>query len=289
MTDKRKHLLARWTRILLGLVALGLGAKKLLGSSDESELASMKKQKLKDARSADRFTKYHEVVRKSPPNWKYDLTRLFVVPFDALLFRDQGFGMENIPPKGSVIFVPNHNSFMDHFLFGRYVWPRKVHFVAKSQLFKWPIGELLFAPGGVIPARRGHKDKEARITIETVLKRGGDITVYMHGGRSRSGKIDDQKYYPGAIRHAVETGIPIVPVGIRGSEKIRNWKRLPPQFPKVTVLFGEAIYLPKVEDPTDEYLEVEATKVHLAIKALLEDLEETAELRRNGEDLPVVV
>ena len=137
-----------------------------------------------------------------------------------------------------MILAPNHFSFMDHFLMGCYI-RRKVRFMAKSQLFKPPM-QFIYTHGGVFPVRRGARDEEVFITAETILARGGAITMYCEGGRSRTGKVAEQAKR-GIGRLALESGAPVVPIAIHGSSRIRNWKRL--QFPKVTVQYGDAAAL----------------------------------------------
>ncbi len=128
-----------------------------------------------------------------------------------------------------MILAPNHFSFMDHFLMGCYI-RRKVRFMAKSQLFSGPM-QFVYTHGGVFPVRRGARDEEMFVTAKAILARGGAITMYCEGGRSRDGKLAEHAK-AGIGRIALETGAPIVPIAIHGSSKIRNWKRL--QFPKVT-------------------------------------------------------
>ena len=74
------------------------------------------------------------------------------------------------------------------------------------------------------------------------------LLVYAEGGRSRSGKLKEVK--PGIGRIALESGVPVVPVAIQGSEKVRRWKRF--RFPKVTVQFGEPLRFPTEEDASRE-------------------------------------
>ncbi len=95
----------------------------------------------------------------------------------------------------------------------------------------------IYSPGGVFPVRRGARDEETFITAETILARGGAITMYCEGGRSRTGQMAAQAKR-GIGRLALETGAPVVPIAIHGSSRIRNWKRL--RFPKVTVQYGDA-------------------------------------------------
>jgi len=142
--------------------------------------------------------------------------------------------------------------------------------MAKSQLFKGPM-EFVYTHGGVFPVRRGARDEEMVITAKSILARGGAITMYCEGGRSRTGRVAE-KAKPGIGRLALETGTPIVPIAIQGSSRIRNWKRL--QFPKVTVQYGDAMRWEVVEHPTREQQQAVADEVLLAIRAMYDGLEQ---------------
>ena len=133
-----------------------------------------------------------------------------------------------MPTEGPAIIAPNHFSFLDHFFVAVYM-RRKVHFMAKSQLFKRPL-QFIYTHGGVFPVRRGHRDEEAFKTAHAILGRGDMVVMYAEGGRSRTGELGEAK--PGIGRLALETGAAVVPTAIVGTERARNWKRL--QFPKVT-------------------------------------------------------
>jgi len=112
--------------------------------------------------------------------------------------------------------------------------------MAKSQLFGPPVLTYIYTHGGVFPVRRGHKDEEAFKTAFTILEQGGMLLVYAEGGRSRTGELGQVK--PGIGRIALESGVPVVPVAVHGSESVRRWKRF--RFPKVTVQFGEPVSFP---------------------------------------------
>ena len=100
--------------------------------------------------------------------------------------------------------------------------------------------QWIYSHGGVFPVRRGARDEEAFVTAEAILARGGAITMYCEGGRSRTGSLAEQAKR-GIGRLALETGAPVVPIAIHGSSRIRNWKRL--RLPEVTVQYGRAAAL----------------------------------------------
>jgi len=234
-----------------------------------TDLAPMREQVYSDPRPKEHFDRFHERARTREPDWAYELTRFLTSLYGYSLLRARAISVENVPGVGAVILAPNHFSFMDHFLMGCYI-RRKVRFMAKSQLFKGPM-QFIYTHGGVFPVRRGARDEEAFITAETILARGGAITMYCEGGRSRTGKVSDQAKR-GIGRLALETGAPVVPIAIHGSSRIRNWKRL--QFPKVTIQYGEPIAWEAIAEPTREQQQSVADQILIEIRRLYAGLEE---------------
>jgi 1-acyl-sn-glycerol-3-phosphate acyltransferase len=168
-----------------------------------------------------------------------------------------------------VILAPNHFSFMDHFLMGCYL-RRKMRYMAKSQLFKPPM-QFIYTHGGVFPVRRGARDDDTFITASKILERGGAIAMYCEGGRSRTGKVSETAKR-GIGRLALESGVPVVPIAIHGSSRVRNWKRL--QFPKVTIQYGEPIRWRAVENPSHERQQEVADEILREIRRLYAGLDE---------------
>ena len=201
----------------------------------------MKEQVYKDPRPAEHFERFHRRTRAKRPNWMYELVRIVLTPYLLFFYRARCIDSHLIPPDGAAIIAPNHFSFLDHFFVAVYM-RRKVHFMAKSQLFKLPL-EIIFNNGGVFQVRRGHHDEEALVfTAHAVLERGGIVVMYAEAGRSRSGELGKPRH--GIGRLALESGVPVVPTAIAGTDRVRNWKRL--RFPKVTVQFGEPLRFERV-------------------------------------------
>ena len=225
-------------------------------STESPDLAPMKPQVYKDERPAEYFTRFHERTRTRDPDFMYEVVRLVLTPILLLFFRTRCIDSHKIPAEGPVIVAPNHFSFMDHFLIAVYM-RRKVHFVAKSQLFKRPL-QFIYTHGGVFPVRRGHRDEEMFKTAHSLLSRGKVIVMYAEGGRSRTGELQQAK--PGIGRLALETGAVVVPAAIAGSEGARNWKKL--RFPKVTVQYGDPISFGDIiESPTREQSQEAADQI----------------------------
>jgi 1-acyl-sn-glycerol-3-phosphate acyltransferase len=228
----------------------------------------VKAQVYKDPRPAEHFTRFHERVRKGRPDWVYTLVRMLLTPYLLIVHRARALATLHIPEGGPVIITPNHFSFLDHFFVAVYL-RRKVNFMAKSQLFTRPL-QFIYTHGGVFPVRRGFADEEAFKTAHAVLGRGDIVLMYPEGGRSRSGELGKPKR--GLGRLALESGAPVVPTAIVGTQKARNWKRF--SFPKVTVLYGEPVRFDKVENPTPEQQQAAAELVFERVKALYDGLRE---------------
>jgi 1-acyl-sn-glycerol-3-phosphate acyltransferase len=237
-------------------------------------MAEMKPQVYKDPRPAEYFTQFHAAARKGV-GWTYTFARIVLTLPTLLIYRVRAIGVENVPKEGPLVLAPNHLSQMDHFFAGVHL-RRKIRFMAKSQLFGPPVLTFIYQHGGVVPVRRGDHDEEAIETARILVVQGEMLLVYAEGGRSRSGELGKPK--PGIGRIALETGAPMVPVCIYGSERVRSWKRL--RFPKVTVQFGEPLAFPVEEDPSRErQLEV-ATEVFGRVRAMHEALRVKKPARR---------
>jgi 1-acyl-sn-glycerol-3-phosphate acyltransferase len=161
---------------------------------------------------------------------------------------------------------------MDHFLVG-FAVRRRVRYMAKSQLFKGRFLESALPRVGAFPVRRGQRDEEAIITARTILGQGGLLVMYVEGGRSRSGQIGTEAR-PGIGRLALQSGAPIVPVAVHGSERARNWKRL--EFPAVTVRYGEPLHFGADPNPSRERQQEVADAVLASVRSLYAELSSEA-------------
>jgi 1-acyl-sn-glycerol-3-phosphate acyltransferase len=232
------------------------------------DLTPIREQVYKDPRPKEYFDRFHERARTREPDWVYDVVRIATTLYAWTAFRARSIHSAKVPAAGPVILAPNHFSFMDHFFLGISL-RRKIRFMAKSQLFKPPM-QWVFTHGGVFPVRRGFQDEDAFITANVILERGGCVAMYAEGGRSRTGRLAE-KARPGIGRIALMSGAPVVPVGIHGSSRVRNWKRL--QFPKVTILYGDPIAWEVVEEPTRAQQQAVADAIFAETKRLYGELE----------------
>jgi 1-acyl-sn-glycerol-3-phosphate acyltransferase len=237
-------------------------------------MSDIKPQVYKDDRPASYFDQFHAAARRGV-GWTYPLVRVIVSLPALLIYRVRAIGVENVPKTGPLLLAPNHFSQMDHFFIGLYL-RRQIRFMAKSQMFGPPVLTYIYKHGGVFPVRRGHHDEEAFKTAFAILDQGGMLLVYAEGGRSRSGELGEVK--PGIGRIALESGVPVVPVAIHGSAKVRRWKRF--RFPKVTVQFGEPLSFPREDAPSRGRQLEAATEVFGRVRRMYEGLALTRNERR---------
>jgi 1-acyl-sn-glycerol-3-phosphate acyltransferase len=239
---------------------------------DDRDLTPLPPQVYADPRPARYFARFYEHARAHGPGWTYDLARLLLTPYCQLVFHARSRYVERVPVQGPAIIAPNHFSAMDHFFCGIYL-RRRVQFMAKSQLFKRPLLEGILRIGGAFPVRRGKRDEESIATAKAILERGGAIVIYPEGGRSRSARIGDRAR-PGIGRLALETGAPVVPVAIHGSQGARNWKRL--RFARVTVGYGAPRRWQPVSQATLAQQQTVADEVLGAVRELYDEVEREA-------------
>ena len=159
-------------------------------------------------------------------------------------FRVRRLGREHIP-DGGVLLAANHRSFVDPFAIGCCL-RRPVYFVAKQELFKNPIVGWFLNCMGAFPVRRGEADEESVETALKLLDRGEAIVMFPEGTRIRAGSLAKPKR--GVGRLALQSGAPVVPVAITGSERARSGWKIKPV--KVHVRCGPPLTFPRVEQPS---------------------------------------
>ncbi|WP_424766093.1 lysophospholipid acyltransferase family protein [Paenibacillus sp. sgz302251] len=170
----------------------------------------------------------------------------------TLLFRLEARGTENIPTEGAVILASNHISNFDPPTVGIKV-KRKVHFMAKEELFKVPVFGSLIRAFGAFPVKRGGVSKDAIKSAITMLKDGNMLGIFPEGTRNNQSGAAKK----GAAMIAVRSGAVIVPVAIIGRYK---------PFSKMTVCYGKPIDLSAIiEDTSSDMLDrvTEAIMAHI--------------------------
>ena len=177
----------------------------------------------------------------------YTIGKLTVAPALRLAFRPHVEGLEHIPATGGAIFASNHLSVADELLLGTVV-PRHLAFWAKSEYFKGTgvkggISKFVLTGLGAIPVERagGRAALTAFDAAIPVLKAGDLVAVYPEGTRSPDGRL--YRGRTGTVRLAIAAGVPIIPVGVTGTDKAQPiGTRVPrPGRAKITMKFGKPL------------------------------------------------
>jgi glycerol-3-phosphate dehydrogenase (NAD(P)+) len=173
----------------------------------------------------------------------YLLVRAVLVPFFKVYLRLQGIGGEDLPRSGPLLLAANHRSFLDPFVIGA-LMRRPVYYVAKRELFQRSWQAWLLRSLGAFPIDRGRGDEEAMATAKSILLRGDCVLIFPEGTRVRRGPLGAPRR--GVGRLALETGAPVVPVAVIGTEGVRRGWRVRPR--KVKVRFGRTLALPCITE-----------------------------------------
>ena len=130
--------------------------------------------------------------------------------------------MENVPADGGLVLAANHWSNFDPWPLAIPFFPRRFfRFMAKAELFWFPLSLVIVAGGG-FKVRRGEQDDEAIATAVTLAREGHAVVMFPEGTRRRKGvrKKHEARWRTGAARIALEAGVPLVPAGIAGTDRL---------------------------------------------------------------------
>lgn len=161
----------------------------------------------------------------------YHIARIILIPFIYLLFRPKVTGKENIPKEGSTIIYANHISIFDPILLGC-VLPRKVHFMAKNELFKFPPFGKLLKTLGAFPVKRSSADITSIKVALKLLKDGQVFGIFPEGTRSKNGEV--QNFTHGMAAIALKSKAVTIPIAIAGKYRI---------FQSMHITIGKPLYL----------------------------------------------
>jgi 1-acyl-sn-glycerol-3-phosphate acyltransferase len=175
----------------------------------------------------------------------YGVLHRIVPPLLRAVWRPHVEGLEHVPRTGALILASNHQSFIDSVVIPA-VTPRPVSFLAKSDYFagrgiKGRLVKAWFETFGALPVDRDDS-KAALASLDTalsVLAEGGAFGIYPEGTRSRDGRL--YRGRTGVAQLALTSGAPIVPVGLRDTDRLQPVGSNRPRLVRVTVTFGEPI------------------------------------------------
>jgi 1-acyl-sn-glycerol-3-phosphate acyltransferase len=143
-------------------------------------------------------------------------------PVVGLLYRLRVRGREHLP-EGGFVLASNHLSNFDPWPLATSLFPkRELRFMAKSELFENALLGALLKGVGAFRVQRGQADTEAMRTSLAILRDGGVLAMFPQGTRSKKGRRRKlaPKPHPGAARIALQAGVPIIPVAIKGTDRL---------------------------------------------------------------------
>ncbi|MFL5824572.1 MAG: 1-acyl-sn-glycerol-3-phosphate acyltransferase [Solirubrobacteraceae bacterium] len=191
---------------------------------------------------------FHRRARQSGVNlFVYLIARAVLQPFFHLYFRMRRIGLEYVPRTGPVIVAANHRSFLDPFVIGTMA-RRPMYYMAKKELFAKRWQAWFLSALGAFPVDRGASDEESMKTAKAILDRGGIVLVFPEGTRIRPGGLGTP--HRGVGRLALQTGAPVVPVAVIGTEDVRRGWRIRPR--KIRIRAGRPLRFPVVAEPSPE-------------------------------------
>jgi 1-acyl-sn-glycerol-3-phosphate acyltransferase len=159
------------------------------------------------------------------PSPIYLLIGIVSWPVVRFLYRLRWRGREQLPSSGGFVLAANHTSNFDPWPLGLPLFPRRwLRFMAKSELYWWPLRWVLNA-GGAFPVHRGEGDKEAIDTAVRLCREGQIVVMFPEGTRRKKGlrKKHEARPRTGAARIALEAGVPLVPAAIGGTDRLARF------------------------------------------------------------------
>ena len=158
------------------------------------------------------------------PQWALEIIRPIVGAVSKVVWKIEFSGVENIPQDGGLIVAANHQTYIDPFWISLPI-KRPTRYLAWSAAFRWPVvGQCLIWLGAWPLALEGSDPAAIRRSLQW-LREGGAVVIFPEGGRSSAaGHLE--RFKAGAIRLALEANVPILPVTIKGGNKVwpRGWR-----------------------------------------------------------------
>jgi 1-acyl-sn-glycerol-3-phosphate acyltransferase len=177
----------------------------------------------------------------------YATVRAIVTPLFRVYFHMHVAGADRVPSEGAVIIAPNHKSQLDPFFLGAST-RRRIRFMGKAELFEGRRGHLLVRLGA-FPVRRGEADAQALQTARVLLDGGEALALFPEGTRiAEADRLGSPRR--GATRLALETGAPLLPAAITGTQRLFLGPLPLPR--RVQVAFAEPIRIEQDTAATPE-------------------------------------
>ena len=176
----------------------------------------------------------------------YGVIRGLVEVVCRALWRPRILYRDRLPERGPYILAPSHRSFLDTFFVAAVV-RRRIRFMGKAELFRRPWAARFFRALGGFPVERGTTDRSAVRNAVAALEGGEPLVVFPEGTRRSGPLVED--LHDGVAYVAARCRVPVVPVGIGGSEEILARGRKLPKLKRVVLVVGEPLDPPSADGP----------------------------------------
>ena len=172
------------------------------------------------------------------PEWLIDALRPAILGLSRALWRISFSGVEHVPAEGGVVIASNHQTYVDPFWVGARI-RRPVRFLAWNEAFKWPIMGKALELLGAWPLVLDRGNPTAYRRSLQWLRSGGAVMIFPEGQRAYAdGELS--RFKAGAVRLALEAAVPILPVTIRGGQRVWPRGQMLPRTGRVEVVFHPA-------------------------------------------------
>jgi 1-acyl-sn-glycerol-3-phosphate acyltransferase len=172
------------------------------------------------------------------PEWVLNAIRPMVSAVSRALWRISYRGEEHVPEEGGLIIAANHQTYVDPFWIGSRV-RRPVRFLAWDEAFRWPVAGKALELLGAWPLVLDRGNPTAYRRSLQWLRGGGALVIFPEGERAfADGEL--LRFKAGAVRLALEAGVPVLPVTVRGGERVWPRGRRVPRTGRVEVIFHPA-------------------------------------------------
>ena len=194
----------------------------------------------------------------------YRITHMVLGPIWRFMYRMKVKGVEHVPLAGPVVVACNHRAMTDPFFLGINV-PRQINYMAKSELWKYPVLRWAMEAFGTFPVNRGEVDRAAIKTGIEVLEAGAVLGLFPEGHVNNNEGLAPMR--SGISLFSLREGVVTVPAVLRGTDRVIRHGI--PHFPRVELVIGPPLQMPGPEVPRAERGRLVTELVAEALNTLL--------------------